>query len=230
MNELEKQYKKSQEQLKLFEQLQKGRNIDFPKNLKNFYLINYKIFKDYYCNVVCNIKYDLKTDYTLRVLIYNYIASVKSYINRKRRKIEKIIPSIYLKDVTLIILKYNKAHRKETKIDKLVAIRDVFEHDEIDNISLTKTFYSDHVDYCLKYDNLDLSILFEECNNEIEKMNDEIEKYVQSELDKLNLRYNCLFMNAFYRKFKNETYTNLFPEETKDEKEYFDELINKLQN
>ena len=57
---------------------------------------------------------------------------------------------------------------------------------------------------------------------------DEIKAYIESALNDLNLRDNCLFLNAFYRKYKGKAYTTLSPEESETEKKYYDKIIESL--
>lgn len=228
MTRLEEARKNALYNLNLFGKLQKARNMDFPSNLNYFYKQNYSIFTKYFDNTVCNLKYNLKTDYTIRVLIYNFVASVKAYLNRKQKRLNSIIPSEYKDKIYAIFKKHWKASRNETSLDKLIYIRDIFEHEEISNISLVRIIWQDHIDYHLKYHDLDLLEICSKSIDELDSMNKEIERFVEIELSKLNLRDNSLFMNLFYKKFKGKNYTQLIPESTEDETKYFDNLIENL--
>jgi hypothetical protein len=179
----------------------------------------------YFNNVVCQQQYELRTDYTIKVLMYNFIASVKSYLNRKQKRINLVVPNKYKKSINFICKKFWKAKRNETSLDKLIILRDIFEHEEISKISLNITFWNDHIDYQLRYEDLDLIEICTKSIGELDSMNNEIETLVETELSKLNLRDNTLFLNSFYKKFKAEEYAVLMPEATKEETKHFDELI-----
>ena len=71
-------------------------------------------------------------------------------------------------------------------------------------------------------------MLAKNCVDELDAMNNEIESYINLILDSLNLRQNCLFLNAFFRKHKGRNYTLLFPEETVFEIAMYDEIIERL--
>ena len=225
---LEIEYKKALRNVEQFRDLAKCREMDFPKNLNFIYVQNFTLLVAYYETSMCSITYSIKTDYTVRTLVYNYVASIKAYLNRKRKRILSKLWGSLQKEVQSIMEKYWKAGRKETFIDKVVGIRDVFEHEEISDLAFRKEIYSDKIIYILKYINDDFFDLAQKCMKELEAMNQEIEAYIESALNDLNLRDNCLFLNAFYRKYKGKAYTTLSPEESEAEKKYYDKKIESL--
>lgn len=225
---LEIAFNKALRNVEMFGKLQKCRSMDFPKNLNFIYIQNFNFLVAYYKTTMCSINYSINTDYTVRTLVYNYVASIKAYLNRKRKRVDKIVPPLYKKEVQSIMEKYWKSGRKETFIDKVVGIRDVFEHEEISDLAFRKEIYSDKIIYILKYINDDFFDLAQKCMKELEAMNLEIEAYIESALNDLNLRDNCLFLNAFYRKYKGKAYTTLSPEESEAEKNYYDKIIESL--
>lgn len=226
-NILEKNRKAAIKRLKNFELLSKCRNMDFPNNLTYICKINLDVLKDYYENKIKNnISYKLKFDYVLTTFVYNYLASLKSYLNRKKKDIEKRVPFENKKDILDIFEKYWKARRNKTIIDKLIIIRDRMEHDIIiSGIVLNRQYWDNYIEDRLMVD--DIEIISATCNayDEISKLNEEISAYIEKELSKLNLRENCLFLNAFNRKFNKPPFTSLIPEETDLEKQIFDEKI-----
>lgn len=225
---LDREYRKAIRNVELFRALQKCRELDFPKNLNYIYLQNFSSLSYYYKALMCTLTYSIKTDYTVRTLVYNFVASVKSYLNRKRKRIDKIVPSEYKKDIQGILEKYWKSGREKTAIDKIVIIRDRFEHEEISDLSLTQEIYADKTVYTFKYKQDNFLVLAKNCVDELDAMNNEIESYINLILDSLNLRQNCLFLNAFFRKHKGRNYTLLFPEETVFEIAMYDEIIERL--
>ena len=86
---LEIKYKKALRNVELFRDLEKCREMDFPKNLNFIYVQNFNLLVTYYETSMCSITYSIKTDYTVRTLVYNYVASIKAYLNRKRKRIDK---------------------------------------------------------------------------------------------------------------------------------------------
>lgn len=228
MAQLDKELKKAKQALQLFEKLQKVRNMDFPKNPEFLYLLNYNILVDYFNNKMCKFEYKFKTDYYQRLFVYNFVASIKSYLNRKQKTINAIVPQNYKYDINNIYQKYWKSKRTETALDYLVSIRDIFEHEKIDNLRFETIIWQDHIDFYFKYKNFDLLQIGEKAIKEIKLMNNEIEKYVEIELSKLNLRHNCLFINAFNKQYNKNDNLNIFPEPTQEEIDYYDKLIQKL--
>lgn len=225
---LEREYRKAMRNVELFRALQKCCELDFPKNLNYIYLQNFNSLSYYYKTLMCTLTYSIQSDYTVRTLVYNFVASVKSYLNRKRKRIDKIVPSEYKKDIQGILEKYWKSGRKKTAIDKIVIIRDRFEHEEITDLSLVKEIYTDKIVYIFKYKQDDFLMLAKNCVDELGSMNSEIESYINLNLDSLHLRQNCLFLNAFFRKHKGKNYTLLFPEETAVEIAMYDEMVERL--
>lgn len=138
------------------------------------------------------------------------------------------MPPFYKKEVQSIFEKYWKSKRTITSIDKVVGIRDVFEHEEISDLAFIREMYDDKIVCVLKYKDVDFLDLAQKCIEELATMNQEIKAYIESALNDLNLRDNCLFLNAFYRKYKGKAYTTLSPEESETEKKYYDKIIESL--
>ena len=229
---LENKRKQMENKWKNFYQLSKCRNMDFPENLTHVCRINLDILNSYYENKINGkLNYKLKYDYMLITIIYNFLASLKSYLNRKKKDIEKRVPNNNKKDIIAIFEKHWKAGRKETNIDKLILIRDRMEHDKImSGVILNRKHWEDHIEDLLMVDNIEIIPESNNAFNELKKINEEIEKYIEQELSKLKLRESCLFLNAFNRRFNKKPFTQLFPEETDYEIKLFDKEIERLQN
>lgn len=227
---LEKKKKEIEKSLKNFEKLSKCRNMDFPNNLTQICKINLKLLNDYYeTKINENIRYELKYDYILITFIYNFLASLKSYLNRKKKDIERRVPVENKQDLLNIFEKYWKAARNQTIIDQLIIIRDRMEHDTITTgIALNRSYWNDHIKDCLVVDNLEIITAANDSLKELERLDLEIKDYIEQQLSKLNLRECCLFLNAFNRHFNKKPFTQLFPEETEYEIRIFDNEIKNL--
>lgn len=229
---LEKKRKQMENRCKNFEKLSKCRNMDFPDNLTHICKINLDILNIYYENKIKGkLNYKLKYDYMLSTVIYNFLASLKSYLNRKKKDIEKRVPNDNKKDIIAIFEKYWKASRKQTTIDKLIIIRDRMEHNKITSgVILNRTYREDYIEDHLMVDNIEIIPESNNAFNELKKLNEEIGIYIEQELSKLRLRESCLFLNAFNRRFNIKPFTQLIPEETDYEIKLFDEEIERLLN
>lgn len=229
-NSLDKERRIILEKLKRFEYLSNIRSIDFPMNHLSIVENNLIMINEYYREIIMGDKnYSPTLDMWLVTLIINYVSSVKSYLNRKIKKIEK---QKLIKDdkdnILSIVRAHRKKDRKDTSIEKLVEIRDRFEHEEIKDISLTLTFKENGFQKKVYYKDIDLLKLFTDSFSELKDMNSEVAIYIEKTLSSLDLRYCALFMNAFNRHFNKKPYTLLDPEETSDEINTFDNLINTL--
>lgn len=230
MNKLEKRRKDVLCRLEKFKSLQKCNNIDFPNNYYYLYENNLKFYLEYCDKCVSKPNYKIKLDTIIITHILNYLSSVKSYLNRKKQSIEQLDIKYYKNDILKIIEKYwTPKHIVTTKIDLLISIRDKFEHEKINDISLQSIITPNEWKKFVMYKEIDLNKLFVEAKDELRKMNEEIENFINSEQKTLNLRDCVLFMNSFEKRFNNRTFTNIFPEPTEDEiKKYnleIDELI-----
>ena len=67
-----------------------------------------------------------------------------------------------------------------------------------------------------------------EAYKQLNQLKQEIDNYIDMQLAKINLRECCLFLNAFNRHFNKRPFTNLFPEETNYEINFFDKEIDRL--
>lgn len=230
MKALQKMYKETQIKLKNFQKLSKCRNMDSPNNLDSICHINLNLFMEYFKKEIKNkLDYNIKYDYYLITFIYNYLASLKSYLNRKTRYIEQNVPKDYKQKILEILRKYWKSGRKTTIIDKLIIIRDRLEHEDLTSgTSLKIIYYEDHIVQKLMIDKVEIIGAFTDSYNLIKEMNNEIERFIANQLNKLDLRHCILFMNAFYKHYKNKHYSLLYPEPTDDEIKKYDELIENL--
>ncbi len=229
---LENKKKEIEKRLKNFEKLSKCRNLDFPDNLTHICKINLDLLNKYYeTKINGKLEYKLKYDYALMTFIYNFLASLKSYLNRKKKDIERRVPVENKEYVLKIFERYWKARRNTTIIDRLVNIRDRMEHDKISSgFNLKRTYWQDHIEDHLIVDNLEIVVEANKALEELKKLNTEIEQYIALELSKLKLRECCLFLNAFNRRFKRKPFTQLMPEETLEEIKVFDNEIERLLN
>ncbi|MDR4968773.1 MAG: hypothetical protein RG740_04080 [Acholeplasmataceae bacterium] len=224
---LDKAHKEIIKRLKRFQYLSNIRNIDFPMNHISIVENNLIMINKYYQErILIDTKYSPKLDMWLVTLIVNYLTSVKAYLNRKIKKVEKQSLIKIDKEHILSIIKNNrKKDRNETSLDRLVKIRDKFEHEEINDISLTLTFHKDKTQKTLMYQDMDLLQLFNDSFRMLKEMNHEISSYIEESLTSLDLRHCASFMNAFHRKYKENQYTELFPEETDEEIKKYDDMI-----
>ncbi len=229
---LEKKRKEMEKRWENFNKLSKCRNMDFPDNLTHICKINLDILNNYYeSKINGKLNYKLKHDYILSTVIYNFLASLKSYLNRKKKDIEKRAPNDNKNDIIAIFEKYWKASRKQTTIDKLIIIRDRMEHDKITSgVILNRTCWKDYIEDHLMVDNIEIVPESNNAFNELKKLNEEIGIYIEQELSKLKLRESCLFLNAFNRRFNIKPFKQLYPEETDYEIKLFDEEIARLLN
>lgn len=227
---LEKKKKEIENRLKNFDKLSKCRNMDFPDNLTHNCQINLNLLNNYYeTKIKGNLEYRLKYDYLLSTFIYNFLVSLKSYLNRKKKDIEKRVPVENKQRIIDIFEKYWKAGRNQTVIDRLIIIRDRMEHDKITSgVLLKRTYWKDRIEERLLVDDVEIIVEANNSFNELKKLNKEIEEYIGQELSKLKLRKCCLFLNAFNRHFKKKPFTQLLPEETELEIMIFDNEIEKL--
>lgn len=231
-DEIHSEYKRINDLIVKFRNLQDCSNIDFPKNPINNCKNNLAILIEYYNNKISgNMAYRIKLDTILTTYINNYLTSVKSYLNRKKRSYENAnLCTEDKRQILDIFEKYRKSGRQDTILDKIISIRDTFEHDEINNISLQVIINptNEKVTSNLMYKDTNLLGLFLRGHKELESLNGDIEEYILNEQNKINLRHCSLFMNAFHRHFDKEPLTLLFPEETEEEINKYDVIIHKL--
>ena len=230
MSKIDKEYKVALDNAKNFSALSQCRHLDFPSNRKEIALKNLQTYLDYYKKIISAELgwrgYHPRGDYVLVTNILNCLSSVKSYLNRKKREIDnKDIIGTYKTGLQNIYAKYWKSKRNETCIDKLIILRDIFEHDKISGISIKALHNADRVEKFVMINDVDFNKLLIGAYAEIEKLDEEIKQYVEEQLSKLNLRHNILLLNAFHRFFKKKHYSLLFPEETVEEKEHYDNYI-----
>ncbi len=176
-----------------------------------------------------NNSYNIQADTKLVTLILNYISIVKSYLNRKKRAIEKNFSYEYKDEILKIFQKYWKAKRYKTILDRLIELRDKFEHDELFGFGLRITNDKNVYKEQILIDDIDISILFYEAYIELKKMNSEIVKYINQEIDKLNLTHCLHFIYAFHREFKDSPYQgsiNII--ESQDEIDRYNKLVQEL--
>lgn len=228
VDNLNNAYAEALRNVKNFSALSLCRNLDHPNNWKEVCLQNFQTYSAYFKTaIVGDIMYHPRRDYVLVANITNCLSSVKSYLNRKIKAIEsKDILSNYKLDLKAILTKYWKSKRNSTSLDKLIILRDIFEHEKIPGISIKTTFGKEEKTRRLVMINeINLNELFKDSLVELEKLDIELRDYVEEKLSELELRKNILFLNAFYRNIGKKQYSHLHPEETSQEKEHFDNLI-----
>lgn len=198
--------------------LQKYRNLDFPDNTTLFFENNYYLFNNYFNNIVKKSDYYARTDTILKTLIYNFVSSFKAYLNRKKRKIEKVGDSKYKIFLLKIIEKYWTPKKNiRTNIDRVIEIRDILEHDNTKGFLIKKLVYLDHEITSIFYNDTNINQLFEDAIKEIKNMSVELEAYIENTLNEIDTRDCILFINAFNRKVGIPDIILLYPEPTNDE-------------
>lgn len=223
------EYKKIKEKIKDFTELSACRTIDFPNNLIEVCLANLNTYLNYYHKVIMDNNYKIKLDYILVTHITNYLSSVKAYLNRKRRAIEKkTFPKKYKDSILMIFVEYWKKDRDDSYIDKLIIIRNKYEHEKVSGISLKSYWYKDRVEKIVTIDNINITELFINSINELKQLDCEISAYIEIELSKIDLRHCVLFLNAFNKSKGEKKHSILLPEETEDEIKRYDEIICQL--
>ena len=230
MKKLEKKRLEIEKRYKEGTALQKYRNLDFPHNPLQICEINLKILFNYFHNEMNKKGYEFHVDNVLITYISNYLSSVKGYLNRKKNTIDKRICVDSKKDILSIISKYWKARRNETKLDAVIQIRDKFEHEKIEGISLQMTFGEDNITKYLMLDNYNLLELFRDAYNELATMDKEIKEFVESKIIECNLRDCIMFKLSFSKKYNTGFQMLLFPEPTIEEIREYDDLIDSLAN
>ena len=225
---INKYYNENLEKIKIYQKLSRCKNFDYPNNMTNICFINLKMFLLYFNKIKKDVYYRAKNDYNLITYIYNYLASIKSYLNRKYKAIEKIFPMPYKTEIKAIFTLYWKAGRNKTTIDKLITLRNKFEHEDISGISLNRIYYKDKIIYKIKIKNYEIVSAFIKAYIELKEMKEKIETYGEDNLQSINLRQHILFINAFNKNFGKTKYCLLEPQETEQEIKFYDDLIKKL--
>lgn len=203
--------------------------MDFPMNTLYICKNNLSILVDYFTKTMQKLDYQFKLDTVVQTYIINYLNSVKGYINRKLKTIDRGIKCDYKNDMKAIIRNYwHIGHKRITSVDKVIELRDYFEHEKIDNIALKITFNKESIKYNLFYKDEDLLTLFVSCFHEMESMNKEIEAFIEATLTSCNLYDATMFNNAFIKHFGKGETTLLYPEPTENEIKKYDDLIDAL--
>ncbi len=77
-------------------------------------------------------------------------------------------------------------------------------------------------------DDTDIIDAFNKSFEMLNSLNEELEKFLNENIQRMKIRDTFLFMNA-YNRFNHLTrYTLLLPEETEEEIKYYDNIINQL--
>ncbi|MCI8555867.1 MAG: hypothetical protein HFI85_04815 [Clostridia bacterium] len=230
---LDERYNKEKDKIKLFKALTDCRHMDHPNNLNDICFINLKMFNAYCINnIFDNIDYTIKRDYNLVTLIYNYLASLKSYLNKKLKFIKNKIPKPYKKQALKIFYKFWDVYNNKTQkslIDKLIKIRNRIEHIDLTSGIKRKVMFNETSMITKIYiDDTDIIDAFNKSFEMLNSLNEELEKFLNENIQRMKIRDTFLFMNA-YNRFNHLTrYTLLLPEETEEEIKYYDNIINQL--
>ena len=230
MNKLEKIKNQIEERYKNGSILQKYRNLDFPNNPKEICRNNLVILHNYFDGVMSKDNYSVTLDTLVLTYTINYVNSVKGYINRKRKAIEKGVSSKYKDSILDIIAKYWHKDRNESAFDTVISIRNEFEHNSIDGIKLKITLKKDKTIKQLMLNDIDLLSLFDKSYSEIERLDNEIKNYIEKEIEKCNLWDCVMFKNAFSKRFNGTFKMIMNPEPTQEECLRYDKLIKDLMN
>jgi hypothetical protein len=229
MNLLEKTKRDIEKRLNIAETLQKYRNIDFPKNSLLICKNNLYFLNDYFINKMCNPKYRFTLDTIIVTHIINYLDCIKSYLNRKKRAIQRKPECVYKNDILLLVEKtWSKKHAIKTNVDKLIKVRDEFEHEEINDLQFVLVFDKEKIVYKLKFHSDDFIQLCIDAYQELVVLNNEINYFIESKISECNIRECVLFKLSFSKRFKDGYECDLFPEPTNDEIKYYDDLISRL--
>jgi len=224
--ELNKKYEEMIKRYNAILDLQKFRNADFPNNTIYLCKNNLSFFIQYANRSFSHSSYSPKLDTILVTHILNYLSSYKSYLNRKKRNVECIKATRFKKEILHIIEKYLTPGRSiNTDVDKLVALRNFFEHEKIDNIKMQTTILEDRVEKSFYYKDNDLIKLFNDAYRQLEVMNTEIENYIGESIKLLNLGEIAMFLNAFNKFYNKPPFTSLSPVPTEEEIKFYDNLI-----
>ena len=219
--EIEKRYKEGTA-------LQKYRNLDFPHNPLQICEINLKILFSYFHNEMNRKGYEFRFDNILVTYISNYLSSVKGYVNRKKNTIDKKDCVESKNDILAIISKYWKAGRNVTKLDNVIRIRDRFEHEKIEGITLNMVVSEDRITKSLILDNCNLLELFRDAYNDLVKMDKEIKEFVENKISECNLWDCVMFKLSFGKKYNTGFKMILNPTPTEEEIKKYDDLIESL--
>ena len=173
-----------------------------------------------------NKQYDILGDTELITHILNFTSIVKSYLNRKKRAIEHNFKFHFKDEILKIFQKYWKSKRNQTKLDRLILIRDKFEHEQLFGFAINHSFDGFIEREQIMIDDIDISVLFYEAYIELKNMNSEITNYINNEIKKINLSHSLHFMYAFHRKFKSEPFINqVMIRESQEDILFYDQLI-----
>lgn len=226
MNKIENKRKEIEERLKTFTTLQKYRNLDFPNNTLYICKNNLVILCNYYKNTMIKPQYSICLDTLVTTYIINYLNSVKGYINRKIRAIELSKKCIYKDEIKDIIRNHwHIGHKKLSSIDRVIELRDHYEHNRIDGLVLRKIYNKNSMKLELLYEDVNLIQLFIDCYKQLEVMCEEIETFINLKMSECNLRDCILFKEAFERKFGKKEDYGLEPPATNEEIRQYDNLI-----
>ena len=228
MNKLEKKRNEIEERYKEGTALQKYRSLDSPYNPLQICEINLKTLFSYFHNEMAKDGYEFYFDNVLITYISNYLSSVKGYLNRKTRIIQKKSFAKNKKDILLIVSKYWKANRHLTILDNVIQIRDKFEHEKIDGITLNITFNKEQITKALVFNGINILELFRDAYYELQKMDKEIADFVETKIKECNLWDCIMFKNSFSKRFNGNFNMILNPAPSKEELNQYDNLIESL--
>lgn len=228
MNKLEKVKKQIERRYAEGTALQKYRNLDFPHNPLQICEINLKILFSYFNNEMNKEDYEFRLDNVLVTYVSNYLSSVKGYLNRKKNTIDKKICVESKKDILSIITKYWKAGRKTTNLDTIVQIRDKFDHEKIEGLTLKININKNNITKSLVLNNLNLLGLFRDAYVDLTKMDNEIKEFVENKIKECNLWDCVMFKLSFSKKYSTGFKMILNPAPTEEEIKKYDDLIESL--
>ncbi|MEW6606281.1 MAG: hypothetical protein AB1414_02340 [bacterium] len=200
---------------------------DSEKNSIVYLENNLVFYRNHIQNCVFGkMHYNIIGDTELITHILNYISIVKSYLNRKKRSIEHNFKFHYKDEILKIFEKYWKSKRGQTILDRLILIRDQFEHEQLFGFAINHSFDGVIARERIMIDDVDISVLFYDAYIELKNLNSEITNYINSEIRKINLNHCLHFMYAFHRKFKSKPFTNrVMIRESQEDILFYDQLI-----
>lgn len=231
MNELQKELKQHQAKILISQKL--SDLIGFDNNFNAFVVCeeNYDLMQQYIHQAISDTDYSI--DFLLVTYVCNFLSSLMSYLARKKKFINDKIQKEYKNDFIVILQKYwSPKHQCNTSIDKLIALRNTIDHENIFcGYKVITTFMDNKIVRDILVNDIDIAHESEYAMQQIKRMNEEIAQHVKELLNGLNIRESILFVNAHSRKFNSSINSyEMYPPATQEEIEKYNKIIIDLKN